>query len=224
MPTSMIAMGTRMRRKHGSLEFMRGGAKRARAPGRKNCRSLGAKPNRTWAGAGSYERAIPPPNGPKGVAELLYGPSVSVWEPALAYRFGPASCRMAAATAPAAASTWGRGACGESWTLGSSPSRAILRGSPRFRGCFGLGEVRGHPLLRRRERLGPWRRQARTGTVIRPARGGQGRLFEAEGHQSFSRRFTSAPSFSPRAVVVTILPLWSRRNIAGMPVIAYCFA
>ena len=160
----------------------------------------------------------------KGSRRTALGPSVSAWEPAFAYRFGPASCRMAAATAPAAASAWGRGACGESWTLGSSPSRAILRGSPRFRSCLGLGEVRGHPLLRRREPLGLRRWQARAGTVIRPARGGRGRLFEAERHQSFSRRFTSAPSFSPRAVVVTILPLWSRRNIAGMPVIAYCFA
>jgi hypothetical protein len=55
--------------------------------------------------------------------------------------------------------------------------------------------------------LSPRRRQARAGAVVCPARGGRGRLFEAEGHQSFSRRFTSAPSFSPRAVVVTILPL-----------------
>jgi hypothetical protein len=55
--------------------------------------------------------------------------------------------------------------------------------------------------------LSPRRRQARAGAVVCPARGGRGRLFEAEGHQSFSRRFTSASSFSPRAVVVTILPL-----------------
>jgi hypothetical protein len=132
---------------------------------------------------------------------------VSVREPAPADDFGPARCRMTAATAPATAAARGRGASGESWTLGSSPSQAILRGSPRFRGCLGLGEVRGHALLRRREHLSPRRRQARAGAVVCPTRGSRGCLFEAERHQSFSRRFTSASSFSPRAVVVTILPL-----------------